>query len=33
MPRVVRMRDGRVELDDVGRAQRAPSKPALEAEA
>ena len=25
MPRVVRMRDGRVEIDDVGRAQRVPS--------
>jgi lipoprotein-releasing system ATP-binding protein len=33
MPRVVRMRDGRVEIDDVGRAQRVQSKPALEAEA
>ena len=27
MPRVVRMRDGRVEIDDVGRAQRSPSSP------
>jgi len=25
MPRVVRMRDGRVEIDDVGRAQRSPT--------
>jgi lipoprotein-releasing system ATP-binding protein len=32
MPRVVRMRDGRVEIDDVGRAQRpaAGSSPAIE---
>jgi len=29
MPRVVRMRDGRVEIDDVGRAQRG-SKPGIE---
>jgi lipoprotein-releasing system ATP-binding protein len=29
MPRVVRMRDGRVEIDDVGRAQRG-SKPGVE---
>ena len=27
MPRVVRMRDGRVEIDDVGRAQRSTSAP------
>jgi hypothetical protein len=28
MPRVVRMRDGRVDIDDVGRAQRnSPAQP------
>ena len=31
MPRVVRMRDGKVELDDVGRAQRPSPVPAKEA--
>ena len=30
MPRVVRMRDGRVEIDDVGRAQRPGSSPMVE---
>ena len=30
MPRVVRMRDGRVEIDDVGRAQRPGSSPAVD---
>jgi lipoprotein-releasing system ATP-binding protein len=30
MPRVVRMRDGRVEIDDVGRAQRPGSGPAVD---
>lgn len=30
MPRVVRMRDGRVEIDDVGRAQRPGSIPGVE---
>jgi lipoprotein-releasing system ATP-binding protein len=30
MPRVVRMLDGRVEIDDVGRAQRPGSRPAIE---
>jgi lipoprotein-releasing system ATP-binding protein len=30
MPRVVRMRDGRVEIDDVGRAQRPGSGPAID---